>query len=603
MASNDTPIDGPFRLEYVTVRGFRSLSDTGPVYLGESLTVLAGENDGGKTAFIDALRLLLGDYEPDSEDKSKWLSESDAIMVEGALVSRDGSRSVRIRTTSNPPGPLDRQIESRTHVALKTTPALMKVDELREALRRGGLSSSGLKEALVQRLQDWLDTQPEADFVVDWRPLSAGEVRLLPYITRFSSSEVQSPTSYVQTAISREARRLLSSAKHETELADLGQRITSELEPSLADLKATILEYCPDLDGVEVVAQFDFTRTTPRVSLLVRQGEKPVDLNRSGEGRKRRIALAVHKSAATRLADEDDQASELILYDEPDTHLDYASQRELLDILDQQSRRSAVQVIVATHSLNFIDRVPIEAIRHFHRTSTYETNIETFNSGGHADELAFLGQVATSLGLRNSVLLDERLFLIVEGETEEAAIPGLFTAATGQRLSSVGISLFNTRGAGNAKRFVEALVQEWRREVVVILDADKRDELGPWLTGTLGLQEGDSFHFVGAEEFEDAFSDDIWFNVLTAEYPPVEEEPPWTVQDMASLRTGPDKFGKGLLALVRKRRRDNRVTKPDLGLALARHVAGDEAAPVPEEISAALIVAAKKATGKELQDD
>lgn len=54
--------------------------------------------------------------------------------------------------------------------------------------------------------------------------------------------------------------------------------------------------------------------------------------------------------------------SVVIAYDEPDTHLDYGHQRDLVDLLRKQAEMEHVAVIVATHSMNLIDKVQIDDV-------------------------------------------------------------------------------------------------------------------------------------------------------------------------------------------------------------------------------------------------
>lgn len=50
------------------------------------------------------------------------------------------------------------------------------------------------------------------------------------------------------------------------------------------------------------------------------------------------------------------------------------------------------------------------------------------------------------MGLKNSILLHERCFLVVEGDTEMNALPGLFYKLYGMQLQAAGICLVNGEG-------------------------------------------------------------------------------------------------------------------------------------------------------------
>ncbi|WP_442928222.1 AAA family ATPase [Microbacterium sp. USHLN186] len=55
------------KLRNVSIDGFRSIRSLNSLNLGTP-TILAGHNDAGKSAIIDAILMLLGSYKPTIED-------------------------------------------------------------------------------------------------------------------------------------------------------------------------------------------------------------------------------------------------------------------------------------------------------------------------------------------------------------------------------------------------------------------------------------------------------------------------------------------------------------------------------------------------------
>ena len=47
-------------LQYIELQNFRGFGEMSRVYFGKGLNVLVGENDSGKSAIIDAIRIILG---------------------------------------------------------------------------------------------------------------------------------------------------------------------------------------------------------------------------------------------------------------------------------------------------------------------------------------------------------------------------------------------------------------------------------------------------------------------------------------------------------------------------------------------------------------
>src|SRR6185503_1497345 len=98
-----------------------------------------------------------------------------------------------------------------------------------------------------------------------------------------------------------------------------------------------------------------------------------------------------------------------------------------------------MQVVVCTHSLNFIERVPINRIVHYSIDQAIRhTKLEVLSIDDHETTDLFMYEISKNMGLRNSVMLHERCFLIIEGSTEMAALPVLFYKNYDLPLQSAG---------------------------------------------------------------------------------------------------------------------------------------------------------------------
>ena len=234
-----------------------------------------------------------------------------------------------------------------------------------------------------------------------------------------------------------------------------------------------------------------------------------------------------------------------------------------------------MQVVVATHSVNLIDKVSLQSLRHF-RLDGQRTKVDLPSDYVGDDETAFVGDLASGLGLRNSVLLSEKCFFVVEGPTEERALPILFKKITGETLVGAGITLVNTGGAGSVRRLVEVLIQQLKRSVIVLVDEDARRRPGringEWCA-EMQLTEGTNVFFVGAKEFEDAFDDEVWLRVANERYS-LNDGHALQLSELTDARYDEHGMGQALENLF-SRRIHERVSKPQIGEALAITITDD----------------------------
>jgi len=566
-------------LSELRIHGFRSFAEPIDIPVRDGMTVLTGENDGGKTATINALQALIKPQLLEQEDISK--AGNIPVDIRGKFTNQTNGEELNIRVILKSGGQPSQQILRHSHSIFGCDPSIFPLPELKKLLAEAEIVSPGgsAKQPYVEAAQAWLAGRTEGEFNDAWVSLDSVTQAMLPRITLYTSTSSGDPIKHVNTLVATEIRRLLGEEGFKERLDSIQADLADKVSPSLNDFKEKILEYCDDLDDVEITVKPDFRSPATSVSLDIVQGNEQIPLNKSGEGKKRRITLAIHETENKFLSTGAVDRSEIIAYDEPDTHLDYTSQRTLFGILDEQSKISNVQVVVATHSLNFIDKVALNSIVHYQLDEGHHTTLEVLESEEFDHESDFLASVCSGLGLRNSTLLDERVFLMLEGETEFAAVPCLFKTLIERSLLSSGIVMFNSQGSGALRKIARTLKNEWDRQVVALLDEDQRLPSTAWIT-EMGLVEGDDLFFIGTKEFEDAFSDDQWAETLNASYPVQDDGAPWRPEDIFAIRRE-DKFSAAIASLASNRTRSS-VRKPDLGLALGRNLI--EGSELPQKL-------------------
>ncbi|MGQ4361744.1 hypothetical protein ACN6LD_003261 [Streptomyces sp. SAS_272] len=540
-----------------------------------SPTILAGRNDGGKSAVLTALAFLLGDHRLTDEDRTYLQTEGAAggrcpqTWVEGVFTLDAGEQTAtdlpqtsRIRRIAEEGQTArweyygSRPADSRLHDVgrkLKT--------ELAELVAEFSLIPAGpLKDDLVQALNGYAATAPQVE---QWQPLAKELQERLPRLLSFGGRD-ESPDAAVRTALNNCYETYLEDENLQGRVREIEAEVTQRLEKEADSLCQHIRQHCGEFVGVQVKPEVSFKGGFKRAPLEVSKADgEPVDLTRSGQGSNRRIALAVWEWTSNLLENgeltagersEQEPTQTIVVYDEPDTHLDYRHQRTVMDIIRKQCALPHVSVVVATHSMNLIDGVDIADVVHLRLNESGRTIVERLEDESHDGVDFHLGQIAAAVGLRNSVLLHERCFLAVEGPTEQQCLPLLFRLSQGLSLQAAGIALWACGNNEGALHLAGYLVKN-RRTVMLMVDADSRTNKH-FKTERLirtGLDLATQVSYVGEadgfNELEELFTDAQWATAANAHWPqPTGSQ--WTTEHFAAHRGG--KFSGRVLTMIKE---------------------------------------------------
>ena len=577
---------------------FRCLYETGWIPIHD-LTVLIGENDGGKTATIDALEILLGDKEPDREDFSfipgshdrseeemvleaklaldshdLWeLEEICGYSLDSMVLLRefkvDSASPLKYRTMVHPDDRLQADLNGYT------------LETLRAIAKEHGIDLSGAqrKSEVIDAFESWLASQP---LVEGTRQLPRDATRLLPQIQVFSSADALDPQREVEVVLRAAFSAEIVSETYAGTLGEITSKMEGTLNERVARLAPVIRKYLPEISEVRVDPRFDFSRglATSRLQ-LIGEDSRPISLDKRGDGVKRQVTLAVYEWNSELLSERGGENTRplLLAFDEPDSHLDYYSQRKIFGII-RSMVRPGVQVLLCTHSLNLINRVPITRINHYRLGGDRCTRVVSLTSEDQETLEYFVDEIGRNMGLENSMMFHERCFMVVEGPSEMNAIPRLFRIWHEDDIGLIdaGIRLLNGENNAGARHFAKFL-NDNGRSVVFLLDSDSRTNPANRLFTEENLRQAgfDVEHqvfFVGNLEFEDSFSNELWALVGNT-WRPLNDGGNWVPSDFAGLRCSGKKFSDELCAFYR-------ASKPDIAYRLARCVS--ERSDIPAEI-------------------
>lgn len=563
-------------LDSFSASGFRSLTRIADIPVS-CPTILAGRNDGGKSAVLTALSFLLGAYRLTDEDRTYLQGDGAAgrrceeTWTEGLFTLNEAERAladlpgrIRIRRIA-------RSGESACWEYYGQQPADSRLHGLDRLLKQTladlvtefGLTPAGsLKEDLLTAVAAHARTAPQVE---QWQPLPKQLETRLPRLLSFGGKD-ESPNDAVRTALNTCYETHLEDEALQGQVRQIEAEITQRLEKEADSLCQHIRRHCGEFVGVQVKPEVSFKTGFKRAPLEVSRADgEPVDLTRSGQGSTRRIALAVWEwtsnlleaaeLAATDDLDAEEPVQTIVVYDEPDTHLDYRHQRTVMDIIRKQCALPRVSVMVATHSMNLIDGVDIADVVHLGLNNQGRTVVERLVDDCHDGIDFHLGQIAEALGLRNSVLLHERCFLAVEGETEQQCIPLLFRLSQNLSLQAAGIALWACENNEGALHLARYLVER-KRSVMLMIDADSRtnklfkDEKLRKAGLDLEKQVAYVGEGLGFNELEELFTDERWANAANIKWPrptPLV----WSAADFAAHR-GTKKFSARILDMIKQ---------------------------------------------------
>ncbi len=584
------------------IKHFRCLFDVQFIPF-KDLTIFTGENDGGKSTTLLALEIFLDPRKkPNTDDYSYTLSaaalgenmeqEMDIEMsAEFALLPAEtallelawniGEANITIsrffklgEVTSAYLISAQRFNDNFFQKSLSDyTIAILQENAQRLGIdlraRRG-------KQEIIDAINEWHELQPKVSAHVE---LPRSLVERLPIIQIFSSETALDPQMEITRVLQSRFSDLLNKEEHIKKISEITTVVEEDLNREVEELLPFVKRYSREIENISIRPSFNFAHGLTTTDLqVVKKGNIPVLLENSGTGQRRRLSLAIYEWSGEIYKDRTENSRQLILaFDEPETHLDYSSQRQIFDTIKEFAKRPAIQVIVCTHSPNFIERVSIENIVHFTLTKfSGSTSIQTLRINDHETAQLFLYKISENLGMRNSVLLHERCFLVVEGQTEMGLIPIIFQKKYNMQLQSAGICLINGYGNFGAIMLVRFLKQN-RRAFLVLVDTDSNlpgSTVRQYFTQASIAQHGIhryQVYYAGTKELEDAFTDDLWVQMLEQNYPK-HSGLPWQLADIAPLRVLP-KFSSALIDLIKNEANlPNNPSKIELGIKLAESI-------------------------------
>lgn len=576
------------------------------------LAVIIGENDVGKTVMLDAISLLLQNQTCNQEDYRKMpdCSLAEEIFLEGEfqLESHDtlpfefrsgaANDKLLLRKKFN-----QKSVEVRI-VGLGYSDSRFDdfsgADNQKQLLREFGKKPASREEERKAQREELVVEgklqRVQKEFNINFALL----LPHLPRVERISSADYRSPDSMIQRTLQSVAASVIAPIDHQSgapkeikTLSRVREQIQKRLDAEIVKAKSTLSKIHPKLKTLSVNPTIDFTRAVTATNLSIDVGDGDRLLSSFGEGTKKRfwMGLLDWEREATR---DSVTTSVIRLYDEPDVNLHYEAQRQLFNNISNLTREIALrtQAFVCTHSVTFVDRAPYSSINLIKVDDDFIRSLSRIKTEDNGEIIDFVNDIGRAVGLSNTVLIYERCFIVVEGPSEEVALPLIYKYLYKRTLLEDGIVMINLHTCSAWKSILKLLLSNRKEMTLFLLDSDCKipgssgyitDEQLASLGCTVNFHDK-NIEYIGAKEFEDAFSDKVIAKALNVDFP-LENGKNWKQSDITKIRSTTVKFSDDLQKIVItscvKAMRTN-AKKPNIAESISRQC--NSKTSIPTEI-------------------
>ena len=429
-------------LSRITIQNFR-LIKTVEIPLNPGLNLIVGENDSGKTAVLDAIRLLLGtrDYERlritlddfyvGSDGREKTLrigADFEDFSDEEASVFLEWLQIIHTHPSSTPKFILHIRLEAirKDHSELTNR---FDTDVSWSITAGSSLTGTGM-ESEAKELLRVTYLKPLRDAEQELAPRRGSRLSQILYSHPEIRAQENGGDDSVLQIIQDANRRVKEHPLIAQQITDLNDQYLGNFTLGENSLHAAVNIANPNLKAI-----------LERLELAITDGNLD-ELTKHGLGLNNLLFMATELLL---LQSAHSPALPLVLIEEPEAHLHPQFQLRLMKFLEGQATRTGerqVQVIMTSHSPNLASKAPLESV-------VMMKNGQAFPLGPKYTQLEksdykFLERF---LDVTKANLFFARGVMIVEGDAEQLLLPCL-AELIGRPLDKFGVSIVKVGHVG-----------------------------------------------------------------------------------------------------------------------------------------------------------
>lgn len=571
------------KIKSLQVNGFRSLVDF-HIQFDQSLTVVVGENDSGKSSLIECLKVVTEDRVVTADDFTYGSQELIVkLEVDDFVYCREYEKDgVAVREKSF--------TAAATQDYVDRTLARISANEYDPTTEEGRADVTSLARLLGLVVRANSNPVILRDKLVDLLKAAGPLVIEKASFPRFNNIQLDGRQFENVSAFFKEVFLKDKQASLWGVEVSVGKTLEGYVREHLQDYSNMISQQIRDKGIIDKLKMFMSELTDIRVEPLFHARDLNLDakvkflehgteipIDNKGDGTKRRITMALLEFKKEQKLVANDHET-IYLLDEPDTHLHVRAQLELVKTVEGFAAKGD-QVILTTHSPFILNAAKPEQVRWLIRKNS-KTTARYLN-----DKPQAAGAVLRALGIENAHLFFCRKILLVEGETEESFVSAQYLKRTSRTMSSSLVKIINVRGMKNIPGFARAVLElHDPQRIYVLHDADASEDLQE-LLAELNLPQGHTFR-IGAREFEDAFDSVLLHRCWVRYHEASGKQCPagWTVQAIQQLKDACMQDGRKFSTELRSLNQGGRsMSKPAFGAALGEFTDHDE---LPEPLGA-----------------